>query len=143
ENKIHLLDHSMGGQTIRTMTELLKDGSSDEIEYYENNPDEGISPLFEGGKDWVHSITSVATPHNGSTFADEDELIPFIKEIVIYLALAVRSNQDNLVYDFKMNNWGIKRTNGERNSIYMNRMMYSTSWDSEDINAYNQSTKGA
>src|SRR5699024_5700216 len=82
------------------MTEIVKDGSSDEIEYYENNPDEGISPLLEGGKDWVHSITSVATPHIGSTFADEDELIPFIKEMVIHVASAAGINQARLVYEF-------------------------------------------
>src|SRR5699024_2784948 len=103
----------------------------------------GISPLFEGGKDWVHSITSVATPHNGSTFADEDELIPFIKEMVIHFASAAGINQDHLVYDFKMDHWGLKRKNGERFSTYMNRVMDSSIWDSEDISAYDLSTKGA
>lgn len=143
ENKIHLVGHSMGGQTIRTMTELVKNGSAEEIEYYENNPDEGISPLFEGGKDWVHSITSVATPHNGSTFADEDELVPFIKEMVIHFASAAGVSQDHLVYDFKMDHWGLKRKDDERFSTYMDRVMNSSIWGSDDISAYDLSTKGA
>src|SRR5699024_6846393 len=143
ENKIHLVGHSMGGQTIRTMTELVKNGSAEEIEYYENNPDEGISPLFEGGKDWVHSITSVATPHNGSTFADEDALVPFIREMVIHFASAAGVSQDHLVYDFKMDHWGLKRKDDERFSIYMDRVMNSSIWESDDISAYDLSTKGA
>ena len=31
--KIHLVGHSMGGQTIRQLEELLRNGSREEIEY--------------------------------------------------------------------------------------------------------------
>src|SRR5690625_4596183 len=36
ENKIHLVGHSMGGQTIRVLSELLTNGSAAEMEYYQN-----------------------------------------------------------------------------------------------------------
>lgn len=143
ENKIHLIGHSMGGLTIRMLTELLTNGSATEIEYHENNPGEEMSLLFEGGKEWVHSITSVATPHNGSTFADEEAFVPFIKEMIIHFASVAGVNQDHLVYDFKLDQWGLKRKDGERFSTYMNRVMNSSIWNSDDISAHDLSTKGA
>ena len=45
----------MGGQTIRTLVQLLKEGSFEE-KYVKNHPDTKISPLFEGGKSYVHSV---------------------------------------------------------------------------------------
>ena len=35
-----------------------------------NHPNTKISPLFEGEKSYVHSVTTLATPHNGTTLAD-------------------------------------------------------------------------
>jgi len=65
ENKINLLGHSFGGATIRVFASLMAIGSEAEINA--TDPDE-ISPFFLGGKeDWIHSLTSLAAPHNGTT----------------------------------------------------------------------------
>lgn len=68
DSKINLIGHSFGGTTIRMMTDLLYDGAPEEIAAAR---EEGVSvsPLFEGGHTGlVHSITTVSTPFNGSTF---------------------------------------------------------------------------
>lgn len=65
ENKINLLGHSFGGATIRVFASLMAIGSEAEIN--STDPDE-ISPFFTGGKaDWIHSLTTLAAPNNGTT----------------------------------------------------------------------------
>lgn len=59
---VHFIGHSQGGTTIRALVELLEHGSPD---------DEGGHTLYQGGKvGWVRSVTTISTPHNGTTFAD-------------------------------------------------------------------------
>ncbi len=141
---IHLVGHSMGGLTIRGVIDLLVDGSEEEIAYHQAHPDEAISPLFEGGKSWVHSATSIGTPHNGSTFADdENRIIDFIKDFVLNISTATGISKENFLYDFKLDQWGIRRQAGETFTSYLNRVMNSRVWDSEDISVYDLSTPGA
>lgn len=65
ENKINLLGHSFGGATIRVFATLMAKG--DEAEMAATDPDD-ISPLFTGGKsDFIHSLTTLAAPSNGTT----------------------------------------------------------------------------
>lgn len=65
KHPIHLVGHSQGGQTIRTLIQLLeKPGASDP-----QCVDQG--DLLKGGKcGWVTSATTIATPHNGTTLRD-------------------------------------------------------------------------
>lgn len=65
EKKINLLGHSFGGATVRLFVDILEDGSAEEIAA---TPAEELSDFFKGGKgSRVHSITSLAAPHNGTT----------------------------------------------------------------------------
>lgn len=65
ENKLNFIGHSFGGITIRLLSELLENGSTEEMAV--TSADE-ISPLFTGGhSDLIYSITTYATPHNGTT----------------------------------------------------------------------------
>ncbi|MGZ7227054.1 lipase-like domain-containing protein, partial [Streptococcus pyogenes] len=58
--KVHLVGHSMGGQTIRLMEEFLRNGNKEEIAYHQAHGGE-ISPLFTGGhNNMVASITTLA-----------------------------------------------------------------------------------
>lgn len=144
KSKVHLVGHSMGGQTIRVLTELLAKGSAAEQEYYNAHPEEGISPLFEGDKEMIHSVTSIATPHNGSTFADEKEIVSFIKKLILDVAVLSGANRlDSIVYDFKLEQWGLKRNPGETFSSYLDRVMNSSVMESTDISVYDLKTEGA
>src|SRR5699024_4658311 len=61
---------------------------------------------------------------------------------VIHFASAGGVSQDHLVYDFKMDHWGLKCKDDERFSTYMVRVMNSSIWESDDISAYDLSTIG-
>lgn len=144
-NPVHLVGHSMGGLTVRGVTDLLKDGSAKERAYHEEHPEAGeVSDLFKGGQDLVHSVTSMATPHDGTTFADDDSaMAQFIKELVLEAARLAGKGTDAFVYDFKLDQWGLRRNAGESFTSYMNRIMNSKIWDSKDISLTDLSTKGA
>ncbi|MBF0101831.1 MAG: hypothetical protein HQK77_13080 [Desulfobacterales bacterium] len=56
-NPIHLIGHSMGGQTVRMLAGLLEVGSP-----------WGDSDIWPGGQmGYIRSITTAATPHNGTS----------------------------------------------------------------------------
>jgi len=143
QHKIHLIGHSMGGQTARTLVELLKNGSEEERKHYLKHPEEGISPLFQGGKNWVHSVTTIGTPHNGSTFADEQRIAPLIQEWILKAASLSGAKTETLAYDYKLDHWGLKRNLGESFLDYLDRVYHSSVWDSEDISSHDLSTWGA
>jgi triacylglycerol lipase len=59
---IHFIGHSQGGTTVRALIQLLEHGSPE---------DEGDGELYRGGKvGWVRSLTTISTPHNGTTLSD-------------------------------------------------------------------------
>lgn len=63
--KVNIIGHSFGGATGRLLSELMANGSEEERAV--TDPAD-LSPLFAGGHDgWVHSITTLASPHNGAT----------------------------------------------------------------------------
>ena len=65
--KINLVGHSFGGATVRLLASLLEYGSEAEIQATGDD----ISPLFTGGKgDYVHSVTTLCAPHNGSSLTE-------------------------------------------------------------------------
>lgn len=65
EDKINLLGHSFGGATIRMLTSLMAYGSEEEMAV---TPADEISQLFTGGKaDYIYSVTTLASPTNGTT----------------------------------------------------------------------------
>ncbi len=65
--KINLVGHSFGGATVRLLVSLLEYGNEAEIQATGDD----ISPLFTGGKgDYVHSVTALCAPHNGSSLTE-------------------------------------------------------------------------
>ncbi|MFC4930904.1 esterase/lipase family protein [Massilia sp. GCM10023247] len=58
---LHMIGHSQGGTTVRALVELLEHGA----------PGEGDGELYQGGKvGWVRSVTTISSPHNGTTLRD-------------------------------------------------------------------------
>lgn len=144
DHPIHLIGHSMGGLTSRALVDLLIDGNEEEQVYAAASQGDVLSSLFEGDKNWVHSVTTVGTPHNGSTFADSDnELALFIKELVINIAAVSGGDLSAFQYDFKLDHWGIKRRKNEAFDDYLQRVMSNSIWSSEDISIHDLDTKGA
>ena len=105
-NPIHLVGHSMGGQTSRMLSELL------------------ARDHFGVGSDetWVKSISSIATPHNGTTVIRyfEQTTGGMLQKIVgTILALAGTNFK---FYDFKLDHWQLKQKDGETFEQFMKRV---------------------
>ncbi len=117
--KINLIGHSFGGATVRLLASLLEYGSEAERELSGSE----VSPLFEGGKGkWVHSLTTLCAPHNGSSLTcvldsvgglvgieDTTELLA-----TICFAVAGVADPADGVYDFKLDHFGIDGVDPEQ-----------------------------
>jgi len=136
--KVHLVGHSMGGQTIRQLEELLRHGSPEEIEYQKEHGGE-ISPLFQGGHDnMVSSITTLGTPHNGTHASDLFGNEALVRQMVFDLGKKF-GNKDSRV-DFGLSQWGLKQKPGESYIDYVKRVQNSKLWKSKD-NGFNDLTR--
>ncbi len=139
--KIHLIGHSQGGQTVRVLTALLEQGAAAEIAA---TPTAGRSPLFAGGHAWVHSVTTLAAPHDGASIATGvDTLLPFIRRTLLGLAAFAGVQSDELPYDFKLDQWGLRRAAGESLNAYLARIETSPIWQARDISAWDLNPDGA
>lgn len=95
--KAHFIGHSQGGQTVRVLEHLLAHGASEE-----RNAAPDASPLFAGGKTWVASVTTLATPHQGTTLVWKREQL--LGPAQRWLALASRLSPLK-AYDLKLDHW--------------------------------------
>lgn len=138
--KIHLIGHSQGGQTIRLLAQLLAEGSLEEIQA---TPAHELSPLFQGKKNWVSSITALFAPHNGSPLADAIGLVPVIENFIKIVAAMSGVREDQFLYDFKLDQWGLSRRPQESFLSYKKRILNSGIWRTKDIASFDLSTDGA
>ncbi|KAJ0399072.1 hypothetical protein P43SY_008692 [Pythium insidiosum] len=143
--KVHLVGHSMGGQTIRMLAQLLAKGSKGApIEESASSHE-----LFTGGKDWVHSITTISTPNQGTLLANGfSEIGDLVKNTAlgIFSFLGVSGGLVDKIYDVKLEQWGIapKKT-GETLASYFDRIFGSPIFRPgfRDICLWSLSTPGA
>ncbi len=141
-NKIHLMAHSQGGQTVRVLAQLLENGDAAEIAA---TPASELSPLFDGQrKSWVSSITTISSPHDGTTLVmGVNTFLPYAQQMIALIAAMVGSGSADL-YDFKLDQWGLTRQPGESFSHYADRVWASALWeDTFDISAWDLSPDGA
>ncbi|MDT8718411.1 lipase [Clostridium sp. 19966] len=140
--KIHLIGHSMGGETIRVFAQLLENGDPDEIK--SNTTD--ISPLFAGNHHWIDSITTIATPHDGSQEDEkQDNLEPLFHDFFAAMAGSTGViNSTNPCFDFRMDQWGLKKQPDESFDSYAHRVFSSNLWkETKDLSIWDLSQEGA
>lgn len=139
--KVHLVGHSMGGQTIRQLEELLRNGNQEEIEYQKKHGGT-ISPLFKGNNDnMVSSITTLGTPHNGTHASDVLGNEAVVRQVVYDIGKAF-GNKDSRV-DFGLSQWGLKQKLNESYIDYAKRVKNSKLWKSQDNGFYELTRDGA
>ncbi len=110
----------MGGQTVRQLEELLRNGNKEEIEYQKAHGGE-ISPLYQGTNDnMINSITTLGTPHNGTIAADKLGNEAFVRQLALDYA-KFKGNKNSKV-DFGFGQWGLKQREGESYVKYVQRV---------------------
>jgi len=138
-HKVHLVAHSQGGQTSRMVTQLLAEGDATERAA---TPAEELSPLFQGGHPWVMSVTSLATPHNGTTMTWMERPITEPAQALIAYVASLLSTKD-FVYDVKLDQWGLQQKQGESLKDYLSRISDSPLGKSHDFAPWDLSPEGA
>lgn len=139
--KVHMVGHSMGGQTIRLLEHFLRFGNQEEIDYQRQHGGE-ISALFEGGKDhMIASITTLGTPHNGSAAADRIGNEKAFKDIIYALGRMGGGKLANI--DFGFEKWGFKQRENESYIEYAQRVAQSKLWDTDDNAMYDLTSEGS
>ena len=111
-HKLNLIGHSFGGITIRLFSHLLKYGSAEERSA---TPPHELSGLFTGGKEGrLHSLTALATPHNGTTAycdvsgdekrmgAPHERLLTIIMETAARKKTNDRADSDHAEHDMQL-----------------------------------------
>ena len=126
ERAVNLVGHSFGGVTTRLFLEILANGCPEEVEAARAAGVEP-SPFFLGGKgDWVHSLTAIAAPHNGTTFIEVCEDFTMVAaELATSISKALGLSAFKGVYDFQLDQFGIRRDDNETFSQALDRVMKS------------------
>ncbi len=112
--KINLIGHSFGGTTARYLAFLLEYGNEAETEASGNS----TSPLFTGNKgEWVHSVTTLCTPHNGSSLTEILEKtgkllnIGSLTDLLLSLCFYMGTESDSeSLYDIQLDQFGLDET---------------------------------
>ena len=133
---VNLVGHSFGGATTRQFLELMANGSAEEVAAAKaagTTP----SPLFTGGKSsWVHSMTEIAAPHNGTTFIESNGTIMDVAtNLAETLAKGFGITEIKNLYDFQLEQFGIYKDPNETVLETLQRV-FSTDFMSHNDNAF-------
>lgn len=136
EHPVHLLAHSMGGQTVRMLDYLLENSFYDDSLETQYEESELLGQSISGR---IKSITTISAPHNGTTYFDiRMKTIPFFQN---FIGLAAVIGSD--FYDFDLQHWDLEQKEGESWQDYYNRMENHTAWESKNISNWDLSIDGA
>ena len=126
DKKINLVGHSFGGATTRLFLEILTNGCPEEVAAAKAAGVEP-SPFFLGGKgDWVHSLTAIAAPHNGTTFIESNsDFTKFAADLTTAAAKALGLSSLKGVYDFQLDQFGIRKDDNETFAQALDRVLKS------------------
>ena len=123
---VNLVGHSFGGATTRLFLEILTNGCPEEVAAARAAGVEP-SPFFLGGKgSWVHSLTAIAAPHNGTTFIETcGDFTMVAAELATSISKALGLSVFKGVYDFQLDQFGIRKDDGETFSQALERVLHS------------------
>lgn len=112
---IHLIAHSQGGQTIRSLIELLENGSP--------HGDEGGGDLYTGGKiGWVVSATTISAPHDGTALHDAIGNFGLVAtDLASRIAAMANPGGVQPAPPLKLDHFGLPRRPGESERAYLAR----------------------
>ncbi|MFO7848563.1 MAG: triacylglycerol lipase [Spirochaetia bacterium] len=137
--KVHLLGHSMGGQTSRMLVHLLEEG--DEQERRES---ETPSPLSMGNRNWVTSVSTISTPHDGATIVYQYRDVSFIRKLYAKWLATSSVRKDDPFIDLQLDHWSAAKGEDESFLDFLRRSVDEELWkDIEDFSYHDLSPEGA
>ena len=131
---IHIIGHSMGGQTARMLIYLL----SQEI-YQDSVKKEESILLGESHTGWIKSITTISTPHDGTTL---EHIIVSAIPFVQYFA-GIAGLFGNNYFDFDLEQFGFKKSKNESWLGFINRLNKNAITKTKNFSSYDLSLDGA
>ena len=132
-NPIHIIAHSQGGQTARMLEYLLNESFKEENSKLLTNKLNG----------WIQSITTIATPHNGSTLVPIMlDLFPFSLNLAPWFGSINNNVIDNL-YNFDLEHWSLNKHPNESLKTFINRLSKSKLSKSKNLCSWDLSLEGA
>ncbi|MDC8756590.1 esterase/lipase family protein [Janthinobacterium fluminis] len=120
---LHLIAHSQGGQTVRTLIQLLENGPP--------NGSEGDGELYAGGKiGWVKSATTISSPHNGTTLRDVIvDFLPHVSELAgKIIDIAGLGGSHNPLYQFRLEQFKLAQEPAESFRDFFERIQGTPFW---------------
>lgn len=134
KNPVHIIGHSMGGQTARMLNYLLTQ------EINNNNGEKEESALL--GKShlgWIKSITTISTPHDGTTLSHIiTSTIPYVQ----YFA-GIAGLFGNNYFHFNLEQFGIKKQKNETWLSFITGLKDNSIINTKNFSAYDLSLPGA
>ena len=105
KDKINLVGHSFGGETVRLLTSLLYYGNEDELAV----TGEKTSELFKGGHDCIHACITLSSPHNGSQVANQlvDPGFTMVLMAGVMNLIGCVLGDNFLVFSFQLGHFGL------------------------------------
>ena len=136
EHPVHLLAHSMGGQTVRMLDYLLENTFFVDSLNAQYEDSELLGQSLSGR---IKSITTISSPHNGTTYFDvRMKTLPFFQN---FIGLAAVIGSD--FYDFDLQHWDLEQQEFESWQEYYDRMENHVAWESKNISTWDLSIDGA
>ena len=141
--KLNLVGHSFGGQTIRVFTSLLAYGADEEVAA----TGEDTSPLFEGGHDnAVHAVITLSSPHNGtilSNFGNDLFWPVYAMGLGMNIAAKDSGSADYTGTDYGLDQWGLTAEPGSNEAVSIHLLKPWRIVFSKDNAGYDMGIDGA
>lgn len=139
--KINLVGHSFGGATVRLFASILEYGAPEEVAASDD-----ASDFFKGGKgEYIHSITTLAAPHNGSLAADRDNV--WICDMLFKTCYVMWGILDNTplrpFWDMQLEQFGLTDYPDDGFDGEFSKEIIEKLLESEDTAYYDLTLKGA
>ena len=105
---VHIIGHSQGGQTAKMLDYLLKTAFNNE---------ESVL-LHDAHRGWIKSITTISTPHNGTTLVPIMlDIFPFALNLAPWFG-GIENNSLDRLYNFDLEHWGLEKKPDESTNNY-------------------------
>ncbi len=98
ETSINIMGHSFGGPTVRLFASLMYYGDEAEVAATGEN----TSPLFTGGHDVIHSVSTFSSPNDGTPIAD------FLVDLKLIALIAFAGNLLGCLFGDEVMMWHLR-----------------------------------